>query len=81
MITDAAVETAIAKEKRRLSRERARRQAESKRQARWRHVPPEAPRRLTAGPYEGPKRSGPRSLACSSQVAGPSPKRGRARVD
>ena len=42
MITDAAVETAIAKEKRRLSRERAPRQAESKRQARWRHVPPEA---------------------------------------
>ena len=29
-------------ERRRLSRERARRQAEDKRQARWRHVPPEA---------------------------------------
>ena len=33
---------AVADEKRRLSRERARRQAEGKRQARWRHVPPEA---------------------------------------
>jgi hypothetical protein len=31
-----------AEERRRLSRERARRQAEDKRQARWRHVPPEA---------------------------------------
>ena len=29
-------------ERRRLARERARRQAEDKRQARWRHVPPEA---------------------------------------
>src|SRR4051794_12192346 len=38
----AALEAAQAEEKRRLSRERARRQAESKRQARWRHVPPEA---------------------------------------
>jgi hypothetical protein len=28
-------------ERRRLSRERARRQAEGKRQARWRHVPPD----------------------------------------
>ena len=36
------VAAAIAEEKRRLGRERARRQAESKRQARWRHVPPEA---------------------------------------
>ena len=32
----------LAEERRRLSRERARRQAESRRQARWRHVPPEA---------------------------------------
>jgi hypothetical protein len=32
----------MAEERRRLSRERARRQAEDKRQARWRHVPPEA---------------------------------------
>ncbi len=31
----------LAEEKRRLSRERARRQAQNKRQARWRHVPPE----------------------------------------
>jgi hypothetical protein len=31
-----------AEERRRLARERARRQAEDKRQARWRHVPPEA---------------------------------------
>jgi hypothetical protein len=31
-----------AEERRRLARERARRQAENKRQARWRHVPPEA---------------------------------------
>ena len=36
------VGAALAEEKRRLSRERARRQAENKRQARWRHVPPEA---------------------------------------
>ena len=49
MITDAAVEAAqaevaaaAAEEKRRLARERARRQAEGKRQARWSHVPPEA---------------------------------------
>ena len=35
------VAAAIAEEKRRLGRERARRQAENKRQARWRHVPPE----------------------------------------
>ena len=33
---------AMAEERRRLSRERARRQAESRRQARWKHVPPEA---------------------------------------
>ena len=31
-----------AEERRRLARERARRQAEDKRQARWRHIPPEA---------------------------------------
>ena len=36
------VVAALADEKRRLARERARRQAEDKRQARWRHVPPEA---------------------------------------
>src|SRR4051812_10006309 len=38
----AEVAAAAAEEKRRLARERARRQAEGKRQARWRHVPPEA---------------------------------------
>ena len=31
-----------AEERRRFARERARRQAENRRQARWRHVPPEA---------------------------------------
>ena len=36
------VTAALAEEKRCLARERARRQAESKRQARWRHVSPEA---------------------------------------
>src|SRR3954453_7194236 len=36
------VTAALVEGGRRLSRERARRQAESKRQARWRHVPPEA---------------------------------------
>ena len=33
---------ALANEKCRLSRERARRQDEDKRQARWRHIPPDA---------------------------------------
>ena len=37
-----AAQAATAEEKRRLARERARRQAEGKRQARWSHVPPEA---------------------------------------
>ena len=36
------VTAALAEERRRLSRERARRQAESRQQARWKHVPPEA---------------------------------------
>ena len=36
------VTAAMTEERRRLARERARRQAESKRQARWRYVPPEA---------------------------------------
>ena len=35
------VTAALAEERRRLSRERARRMAERKRQARWKHVPPE----------------------------------------
>jgi hypothetical protein len=46
MITEAAqaelVTAAVAEERRRLSRERARRQAEGRREARWKHVPPEA---------------------------------------
>ena len=37
-----AAQAAIAEEKRRCARERARRQADSRQQARWRHVPPEA---------------------------------------
>src|SRR4051812_26132814 len=37
-----AAQAAIAEEKRRLARERARRQADSRQQARWKHVPPEA---------------------------------------
>ena len=38
----AEVAAAAAGEKRRLARARARRQAEDRRQARWKHVPPEA---------------------------------------
>ena len=42
MITEVAqaeLVTAVAEERRRLSRERARRQAEGRREAHWKHVP------------------------------------------
>src|SRR4051812_25680492 len=64
------VAAALAEEKRRLARERARRQAESKRQARWRHVPRPRPApadmRGPAGPREDDE-AAVRRRYCQSQ--------------